>query len=82
MLIDCVSWKPQKMFDFLEDDDDANNDDTQVKKDGESGELLDNLSVSDGASPMALSGREQNEAFTSNFQSSVSGLSTHIESIV
>ena len=76
MLIDCVSWKPQKMFDFLEEDDDADNDDTQVKKDGKSGELLDNLSVSNDASPMALSGREQNEAFTSNFQSSVGGLST------
>ena len=67
MLIDRVSWKPHKILDFLEDNDDGDNDDTQVKKDGESGELLDNLSVSDGASPMALSGREQNEAFTSNF---------------
>jgi len=76
MAINRIPWKPQKMFGFL-----PNDDDDKSKKD-DSDKLLDDLLLQGGDSPMALSGRERNEAFTSNFRSSVGGLSTQIESIV
>jgi hypothetical protein len=66
-------WKPQKMFDFDMKD--------QTTTNGANGDaFLDDQT--NGYSPSSLSGKDSNEAFRSDFRSTVGGLQPQIESIV
>jgi len=72
MTINRIMWSPEKMFGFLQKDDEESKDT----------DLLNDILLMGGDIPMTLSGKERNEAFTSDFQSSVGGLAPQIESIV
>jgi vesicle-fusing ATPase len=67
MAVNGMVWKPQKMFDF------------DMK--GETTNKNGANSMS-GYSPSSLSGKDRNEAFRSDFRSTVGGLQPQIESIV
>jgi len=69
MAISRINWSPEKMFGLLQKDEKDRPD-----------ELDDVLSGSN--IPMTLSGKERNEAFATDFQSSVGGLGPQIDSIV
>ena len=73
MVIQGFGWDPHEIFDFVSEDKDNNT------KDDEETSESNNLS---GYSPASLSGQERNEAFRSNFQSSVGGLQAQIDAIV
>ena len=63
-----IMWPPQKMFDFATNSDSIS--------DANDDELLT------GNTPMSLSGKGRNDAFTSDFQSAVGGLQPQIDAIV
>jgi vesicle-fusing ATPase len=71
MVVNGMVWKPQKMFDFDMKGETTNGGDA----------VLDSIGVS-GYSPSSLSGKDRNEAFRSDFRSTVGGLQPQIESIV
>ena len=76
MVIDGFGWSPRNMFDFVGDgDEEAVNGSQELTKD-------DANAQSNGYSPSSLSGQERNEAFRSNFESSVGGLQPQIDAIV
>jgi vesicle-fusing ATPase len=66
-----IMWPPQKMFGFAKTSDSITN-----------GESKDEELLLNGNSPMSLSGKERNEAFTSDFRSAVGGLQPQIDAIV
>jgi vesicle-fusing ATPase len=66
-----IMWPPQKMFGFAKTSDSITN-----------GERKDEELLLNGNSPMSLSGKERNEAFTSDFRSAVGGLQPQIDAIV
>jgi vesicle-fusing ATPase len=69
MSLNRIAWKPQKMFEFMEDDQESRG------NEGPNMLLLDSL-------PSALSGKARNEAFKSDFVTTVGGLQPQIDSIV
>ena len=68
MRISGVDWSPKDMFDFITDDE----------KDARP---MDESSTA-GYTPASLSGNERNEAFRTEFRSSVGGLQKQIDAIV
>jgi vesicle-fusing ATPase len=66
------AWKPQKIFEFIEEE----NDETLKKR------KKQDLNMLLGSLPSALSGKERNQAFKSDFESAVGGLQPQIDSIV
>jgi vesicle-fusing ATPase len=66
-----IMWPPQKMFGFAKTSDSITN-----------GERKDEELLLNGNSPMSLSGKERNKAFTSDFRSAVGGLQPQIDAIV
>lgn len=76
MVVNGMMWKPQNMFDF----DRSKEEDTATSR-VENGKDCQSLNTP-GFSPSSLSGKERNEAFRSDFQSTVGGLQPQIESIV
>lgn len=70
-----IMWPPQKMFGFAKTTDDE----SIVEANG--GSLSDEEQLN-GNTPMSLSGKERNEAFASDFQSTVGGLQPQIDAIV
>lgn len=77
MMVNGMVWKPQDMFGFVEE---------RFNGDGVNGEStsVNGYQHDDGLSsmPSLLSGRDRNEAFRSDFSSSIGGLQPQIESIV
>jgi hypothetical protein len=73
MVVNGMVWKPQKMFDF-----DMKGEGTSS---GANGDAVLDTGMS-GYSPSSLSGKDRNEAFRSDFRSTVGGLQPQIESIV
>jgi vesicle-fusing ATPase len=69
-----ITWPPQKMFGFGKADSD-------VDAVNDSSNDVEN-EVVNGNTPMSLSGKDRNEAFASDFQSSVGGLQSQIDAIV
>ena len=70
-----IMWPPQKMFGFTKQNDvnEHPNGDTSIISDDE---LLN------GNTPMSLSGKKRNDAFASDFRSTVGGLQPQIDAIV
>jgi vesicle-fusing ATPase len=74
MVVNGMVWKAQKMFTFDMKEETIN---------GANGDAVhDDGEGLNGYSPSSLSGKERNEAFRSEFRSSVGGLQPQIESIV
>ena len=71
MMLNHIAWKPQKIFGLLQDDDDDDVSNTNQDP---------NLLL--GSLPSALSGKARNEAFKSDFVSTVGGLQPQIDAIV
>jgi len=71
MALGRVHWSPTDMFSLTEADEDEDVNDAVT--------LDSSLS---GSTPMSLSGRERNDAFSSDFKVSVGGLSDEINQIV
>jgi vesicle-fusing ATPase len=69
MSLNRIAWKPQKIFAFMENDQESR-----------SNEGPDMLLL--GSLPSALSGKARNDAFKSDFVSTVGGLQPQIDSIV
>mmetsp|Transcript_15631 Transcript_15631/g.23797 ORF Transcript_15631/g.23797 Transcript_15631/m.23797 type:complete len:426 (+) Transcript_15631:2-1279(+) len=72
MVLNRLVWKPQDMFDFVSEDDDSQQDSS----------FSADPSMLDGSIPMALSGKERNDAFKEDFRSTVGGLQGEIDAIV
>lgn len=70
MVVGKIVWKPQKMFSLIENDN----------REGENSQEEDDLIR--GYTPVSLSGKERNDAFQSDFQSTVGGLQSQIDAIV
>lgn len=66
MVVEGMTWKPQNMFDSVEDRPECPPEGTET----------------DRSSPSSLSGKDRNDAFRSDFQSSVGGLQDQINAIV
>jgi len=73
MFLNRIGWDPQRIFHFIEETDN----DTILKKSG-----TEDSKMSIGIMPSALSGRSRNEAFKTDFKSSVGGLQPQIDAIV
>ena len=69
MILRKLAWKPQKMFNFVDD-----NESIEMKKSNEANP--------NSAGAISLSGQDRNEAFTSGFQQRVGGLGEQIDAIV
>ena len=68
MVVQSIVWKPQQMFSFIQQQETGDNN-------GEADLIR-------GYTPVSLSGKERNEAFQSDFQSTVGGLQPQIDAIV
>ena len=68
MTLNRIAWKPQKIFGFLEEEDESSK--------------MEDEALLLGSLPSALSGKSRNEAFKSDFVSTVGGLQPQIDSIV
>jgi len=71
MVLARIVWKPQQMFSLVESEKTSGNSNMKEDKD-----------MIRGYTPVSLSGRERNEAFQSDFRSSVGGLQPQINAIV
>ena len=68
MVVQSIVWKPQQMFSFVQQQ--------------ETGDITGEDDLIRGYTPVSLSGKERNEAFQSDFQSTVGGLQPQIDAIV
>jgi vesicle-fusing ATPase len=75
MTVSRFMWPPQKIFGFV-----RNSDDNTVSNSSNS--MVSDEELLIGNTPMSLSGKQRNEAFSSDFQSSVGGLQPQINAIV
>jgi vesicle-fusing ATPase len=71
MVVKNIVWKPHQMFDYVRE-----------KNENEDGGATDNLEYVSGYTPISQSGKERNQAFESDFRSSVGGLQPQIDAIV
>lgn len=76
MTVSRVMWPPQKMFGFVRNSDD------NTESNGSNGVVVSDEELLNGNTPMSLSGKQRNEAFSSDFRSSVGGLQPQIDAIV
>ena len=67
MVIQNLLWKPQQMFDMVNDDISS---------------IEESIDYVTGYSPISQSGKDRNDAFESDFKSSVGGLQKEIDAIV
>lgn len=73
MALSRMVWSPQKMFSFLSDSKGAS---------ATNGHNVEDDEILLGNTPMTLAGKDRNDAFTSDFRSTVGGLETQIKAIV
>jgi hypothetical protein len=71
MVIQNLSWKPQQMFDMIIEGV------TGIKNSS-----VDPMNLVTGYTPISQSGKDRNDAFESDFKSSVGGLGAQIDAIV
>ncbi|CAB9512140.1 AAA ATPase forming ring-shaped complexes [Seminavis robusta] len=75
MVVGKIVWKPQQMFtSFMDPEDETAREDLDDNS--------NNNNQIHGYTPVSLSGKERNEAFQNDFQSSVGGLQPQIDAIV
>ena len=72
MIVQNLAWKPQQMFDVLPD----TNSNTTAKS------ALEAMDFVTGYTPISQSGKDRNDAFESDFKTSVGGLGKQIDAIV
>jgi ATPase family associated with various cellular activities (AAA) len=76
MTVSRIMWPPQKMFGFVHNSD-------KVRESNGSNSGANNKELlNPNLTPMSLSGKQRNEAFSSDFQSTVGGLQPQIDAIV
>lgn len=72
MVVQNLAWKPQQIFDVLPDA--ASNSTAKTS--------LDSMDFVTGYTPISQSGKDRNDAFESDFKTSVGGLGKQIDAIV
>jgi vesicle-fusing ATPase len=71
MVVENFMWKPQEIFDMVQDDDTKNATAT-----------TEDMDFVTGYTPISQSGKDRNDAFGSDFKTSVGGLQPQIDAIV
>ncbi|CAJ1939195.1 unnamed protein product [Cylindrotheca closterium] len=72
MVVQNLAWKPQQIFDILPDSNSTSG----------AQSAIDSMDFVTGYTPISQSGKDRNDAFESDFKTSVGGLGNQIDAIV
>mmetsp|Transcript_29004 Transcript_29004/g.70045 ORF Transcript_29004/g.70045 Transcript_29004/m.70045 type:complete len:747 (+) Transcript_29004:111-2351(+) len=73
MVVQNLAWKPQQIFDILPDSNSSNS---------TAQSAIESMDFVTGYTPISQSGKDRNDAFESDFKTSVGGLGKQIDAIV